>query len=164
MISVRKEQMLSLALAFILITGINGGCADRDEAQPDSGSFTGFLSKVGCTLQTGVEKVSEGVNDGVRYIKNKVTTSRDDDSMSRQAEDASDVNGEISRIGSGSTDYFKTVRGGNIPLAQSPQSPNGPESLDDRNAFTSPHNCRDNEVFDDGKCRERAPSRFNKRK
>lgn len=108
-------------LALLCLTvGVHCGCEDKSEE-----GISGFFSDLGCSIKHGAVKVKEGVQDGYKYIKEKVSSDSDEHQ----------TQGQVQTIGNqqleGESDIYKQIRE-SVPI----ESTSSPISFDVRNSVS----------------------------
>lgn len=117
----------SLSTVFVLIClvlSVNCGCEDKK----DDG-ISGFFSDLGCSIKHGAIKVKDGVQDGYKYIKEKVTS--DDDKQKDQEQ----VQATVDQLPEGEADIYKHIRE-SVPIQT---TPNNQFTLDVRDNLCPPN-------------------------
>lgn len=67
--------LISVCILLVITPhNVNGEC-DCDNPKPDSeqGKLSGFIHKVGCSIKSGAKAIGHSVQDGYRYVKNKIS-------------------------------------------------------------------------------------------
>lgn len=63
--------LVSVGVLLIVAPAVHGDDCNSQNAG-DSGEVSTFFKKIGCGLKSGAKTVSESVQDGYKYVKNKV--------------------------------------------------------------------------------------------